>query len=170
MANRSGARHPAGVRVRTAGGTGGRGGPPVAELLPALRNSPTAEKTARLQTYLLAQIALTLGNDATKIDPDQPVTSLGIDSLMAMEIKSRVEAELGVELHMVQLLEGPSIADLVQILLPQLANGEAKRQAIQQAPSFSDVLPGEEAARLLADLDNLSEAEIDGLMNRIVTP
>ena len=78
----------------------------------ALRNAPAVEKAARLQAYLLAQIALTLGNDAAKIDPDQPVTSLGIDSLMAMEIKSRVEAELEVELHMVQLLEGPSIADL----------------------------------------------------------
>lgn len=142
----------------------------LAQRLQDLRDAPAAEKAARLQAYLLAQIAATLGSDAAKIDPDQPVTSLGIDSLMAMEIKSRVEGELGVELHMVQLLEGPSIADLARMLLPQLESGEAKRQAIQHAPSPAEVMPDDEAASLLAQLDDLSEEEIDNLMTRMIAP
>ncbi len=175
---------------------------PVAQCLEALRNAPAAGKAARLESYLLAQVALTLGNDAAKIDPDQPVTGLGIDSLMAMEIKNRVESELGVELHMVQLLEGPSIADLARILLPQLDRGErapctagpasipefeqpggapstlgasstlgrGRRQAVGQAASAGDVPTAEEATRLLSQIDDLSEKEIEGLVSRILAP
>ena len=146
------------------------------QLLQALRDAPAEAGTmyswsaSRLEAYLLAQFARALGNDPAKIDPDQPVTGLGIDSLMAMEIKSRVESELGVEFHMVQLLEGPSIRGLAQIFLPQLDRSEVQPQDTVTSSSGSEPPTDEEAARLLAQIDDLSENEIDGLVSRILAP
>ena len=45
---------------------------------------------------------------------------LGIDSLMALEIKARIEADLGVAVSIINLLKGTSIAQLVTKVLDQL--------------------------------------------------
>ena len=43
---------------------------------------------------------------------DAPLTEFGLDSLMAVEIKNRLHHDAGINLPLVQLLEGPSILDL----------------------------------------------------------
>ena len=47
--------------------------------------------------------------------------SLGFDSLMAVEIKNRIETDLQVEIPMVKLLEGQSINQLSDFLSKKLA-------------------------------------------------
>ena len=44
---------------------------------------------------------------------------LGFDSLMAVELRTRVEADLGITLPLVDLLQGPSVAQLGGRLLEQ---------------------------------------------------
>ena len=54
------------------------------------------------------------------LDDKQPLSQLGLDSLMAMELKNRIEYELGVVLPFVKLLEGPSTLQLTHNVLEQL--------------------------------------------------
>ena len=42
----------------------------------------------------------------------QPLTKLGIDSLMAVELKNRVEIDLELTIPVTALLQGPSLAQL----------------------------------------------------------
>ena len=63
--------------------------------------------------------AKTLGLDET-IDPDRPLGELGLDSLMSVTLVNQLEAALGIEVSTVMLIQGPSIAQVVDELLPML--------------------------------------------------
>lgn len=148
--------------------------PPAASVVPDLLQNlyaaPLEERAAPIQAYLRGQLAHTLNLPATRIDVEQPLTNLGIDSLMAMEIKSRVESELGVEIPIVHLLEGPTIARLADQLLPQLAQRPARPPASEPTPTPEEAedVVGEEAARLLQQLEGLPDDVVDALMHRLL--
>jgi myxalamid-type polyketide synthase MxaE and MxaD len=74
-----------------------------------------------LESALCEQVARVVGLSASKLDVRQPLNTLGIDSLMGVELKIRVETELGVVVPAVKLLEGPSIAELATLLLRQIS-------------------------------------------------
>ena len=66
---------------------------------------------------LTAIVAGIVRIDVHEIDDQTPLTDLGLDSLMAVEIKNRLQHDLAVDLPLVQLLEGPSISQLTASLL-----------------------------------------------------
>src|SRR5262249_30712793 len=84
--------------------------------------TPADQRQAILQTYLQAQVAKVL-----KLDPGQPVDSerplkdLGLDSLVALELKNRIQIDLGVALPIVTFFENPDITQLAAHLHNQLA-------------------------------------------------
>jgi len=52
-----------------------------------------------------------------RLDPALPLTSLGLDSLTAIELQHGLATELGVEVELADLLAGWSLADLVRAVL-----------------------------------------------------
>ena len=68
----------------------------------------------------MEQIARVLRCSPSKIDVHQPLTKLGIDSLMAVELKNRVEIDLELTIPVTALLQGPSLAQLSARLVSQL--------------------------------------------------
>ena len=47
------------------------------------------------------------GRPAEVLDPKQPLSDLGLDSLMAVELKNRIEAEFGVSVPVTSISKGP---------------------------------------------------------------
>lgn len=89
-------------------------------------SEPTAHRS-RLTRYLQEQIAQALGIVSSQIDPRQPVTSLGIDSLIAVELQNRIETYLGVSIPAVNFLEGLNIEQLATRIIEQLESKEHDR-------------------------------------------
>jgi phthiocerol/phenolphthiocerol synthesis type-I polyketide synthase C len=96
--------------------------------------APAAERQGMLESHLRGEVARVLGLSAARLDVQRPLNTMGIDSLMAVELKNRVEADLGVTLPLIRLIQGPSVADLASLLLEQLGNGEAAPSAPPAAP------------------------------------
>jgi NADPH:quinone reductase-like Zn-dependent oxidoreductase/acyl carrier protein len=155
----------------------------VREAAPASANTPAAEakqdllnqlastapeaRYALLLKHVQEQVARVFGLDpAQPLDLQQNLTEMGMDSLMAVELKNRIELNLGLALPMVKILEGPSVAELARQVLDQLHTAPANEAVPEAKPSRDD--EQKEAERLLAQLDQLSEAEVDTLLTDLL--
>jgi acyl carrier protein len=68
----------------------------------------------------------------SNLDTTHSLNKLGIDSLMGVELKNRIEIDLGVDIPVMRLLRGFTIADLTSLVLAQLM-GEEPDSPIQGA-------------------------------------
>jgi phthiocerol/phenolphthiocerol synthesis type-I polyketide synthase C len=99
------------------------------------------ERSQLLEAFLVEQVARVIGLSVDRIDALQPLNSLGIDSLMSIELKNRLEAALGIVIPVVKLLEGPTIGEFAELLLslvgaiPDPAFVTAPDQQILAVPS-----------------------------------
>jgi phthiocerol/phenolphthiocerol synthesis type-I polyketide synthase D len=78
--------------------------------------------TARLRKRISAVMGFS-GDGA--IETDQPLTGLGMDSLMAVRMRNTVRADFGVEPPVALILQGASLADLAVDLIRQLGLAES---------------------------------------------
>ena len=97
-------------------------------------------------------IAEVLGYASNKLPSDVPLTELGLDSLMAVRIKNRVEHELGTPPVALETLRGVSLGDL-QSQLDDLINGGSPAGfagVMDGAPRVQAVAPRDAAERWAA--------------------
>ncbi|HYH79051.1 MAG TPA: amino acid adenylation domain-containing protein, partial [Longimicrobium sp.] len=80
-----------------------------------------AERAALLEAYLCARAAAVLRMPAERIDADRAATGLGLDSLMAVELKNAVERDLGAQVPLRDLLAGASLRALAAALVPRVS-------------------------------------------------
>ncbi|TCP57971.1 amino acid adenylation domain-containing protein [Tumebacillus sp. BK434] len=81
---------------------------------------PEADRGAALTSFLTGACAAVIGVTQKQIAPEQSLHALGMDSLMAVELKHRVEASFGVELTMGDVLDGPSVNELTALILSRI--------------------------------------------------
>ena len=136
-----------------------------------------AERQHLLEDYILEKVATVLKLSPSRLDTEQSLSSLGLDSLMAMELKNWIEEELGVQVPITIFLQEPGIAQFSAQLLDQLVIS-ASTPLIPLIPSGTQVdgrvkisngdgLSRQAAEQLLADLDQLSDEEVDALLSQI---
>ncbi|MEM7125057.1 MAG: SDR family NAD(P)-dependent oxidoreductase [Chloroflexota bacterium] len=83
-----------------------------------LADLPQEERLPRLDAYLQAEIATVLGmSDSTPIDVRTRLFDFGLDSLMAVELKNRLEAGLACKLRSTLLFDYPTLEVLTPYLL-----------------------------------------------------
>jgi acyl transferase domain-containing protein/acyl-CoA synthetase (AMP-forming)/AMP-acid ligase II/acyl carrier protein len=124
------------------------------------------ERAAIVERYLSLRLARILQVDPGQLERDQPLTQLGIDSLMAVELKNRVEADLRTSVPIVALLQGGSIAKLARVVLSVITDAGPAVDPVP--PGFSPSSPDADEARvLLSQLDRLPMAAVEALIERI---
>src|SRR5262249_36641442 len=77
-----------------------------------LLEAAPAERHRLATTFLRDIIAAQAGFAKSKLDIHRPLTSLGIDSLMTLKLKSRIETSLGVSVPATLFLQGIDTAQL----------------------------------------------------------
>ena len=143
-------------RVAGARGAGdAAAGPDLAE---ALDQAPPGERRARLLALLQEELARVLGfGSGAEIDPEQPFLELGVDSLLAVDLRNRLEAGLAVSLSATLLFDHPTPAALADHLLAELDGRAASGATGAEGAGELD----EDEAELLAELEALSEEEVE---------
>jgi len=86
----------------------------------AARTAALAGRVDDLTDYLTREIAVALKTTPERVPVNVSLPSIGFDSLMAVEIKNRIEADLRVSMPMVKLLEGHSINVLSDFISKEL--------------------------------------------------
>ncbi len=80
--------------------------------LQELRTASEAERTAALESYVREIVARVLGFAVSGVDTGAALTTLGLDSLMAVQLKNRIDADLGVVIPMAQFVRGPTVTEI----------------------------------------------------------
>lgn len=110
---------------------------------------------AAVEQYLAEQVARSLGVPVAAIDRKRPLQTLILESIMAIELKHRVEKELGLSVPISSLLGNVGIADLAAHLL-------TLHTPAPPASAPADARQSAEA--LLERLDELSDTEMQELL------
>ncbi|MGH8907430.1 MAG: SDR family NAD(P)-dependent oxidoreductase [Egibacteraceae bacterium] len=93
----------------------------------------SADQRAELVTARLSEhLAFVLGASVAKIDPERSTAEVGLDSLMAMEFRTRIEMDFDIDIPVMRLMQARSLADLTAFLIEQLTEAN-QRQAPSQA-------------------------------------
>lgn len=126
-------------------------------VLASLRGTPEADRPAALAAHLHDIAALVLKLDPAEFGDADNLSNLGIDSLMAVEVKYRIEATLRTEVSVLDLLQGVTVLDLAARILPLLPLDEPGDSSTTEAPAPDANTPAEaphegELAELLAQV------------------
>jgi acyl carrier protein len=71
---------------------------------------------AWIRQVLTRQVAEVLGLRAERVNPGRPLNNMGLDSLMAVELRNRLERELRLKLPIVKILNGGTIASVSEAI------------------------------------------------------
>ena len=88
----------------------------------ALRRAGRQERQRLLESYLRDQVASKFGLTPSSLDIQVPLNQLGVDSLIALELRTQIECDLGIVVPVVQLLDGPGVAGLADWLGDRLSS------------------------------------------------
>ncbi|MGW3647540.1 SDR family NAD(P)-dependent oxidoreductase [Streptomyces sp. NPDC000878] len=92
--------------------------PPAAPAPSAASGAPSTEVLA----FVKEQVAVVMGLRPERVNVSRPLNRLGMDSLMAVELRNRIEREYRVKLPMVQLLKDGTVTTVVQALTAELTS------------------------------------------------
>ena len=115
-------------------------------LAPRLAEATAAGRAALLIEFLRGEAARVLRIAVDRLDADAPLTGLGMDSLMGLELRNRIEAALGVTAPATLLWTYPTLAALAGHLAGLFAPAEA---APTSAPEPDEPLAEDELLALL---------------------
>ncbi|MFO0876010.1 MAG: beta-ketoacyl synthase N-terminal-like domain-containing protein [Gemmataceae bacterium] len=121
------------------------------------------ERRALVEAYLRLELARLLGAPLSDEDMELPVQSLGLDSLMAIQVRNRVETSLGVSLSLVDFLKGLRVRKLVDGIVEQLGAAAANTAPVKEGPGQSGE-PALPVAIATEGVGDLSESELDSLL------
>jgi acyl transferase domain-containing protein/acyl carrier protein len=81
---------------------------------------PASRRRAILAAHLTAQVASVLGLAASAIDAHAPMRALGMDSLMAIDLRDRLEASLAIPVATTLVWQRPTVVEMAAYLLERL--------------------------------------------------
>ncbi len=103
------------------------------DALKQLQAAPAERRPELARRFALERVAATLGMSPDHLDVAQPLKHLGLDSLMAIELKNRIETELEIELPLEAFSEEMTGSDLADRVASIACAADIDRQEAQQS-------------------------------------
>jgi myxalamid-type polyketide synthase MxaB len=123
------------------------------------------ERQSCLVGYIRAQVSKVMGLGSTQLNIDQPLNTMGLDSLMAVELRNRIKIDSALDVPLVKFMEDFSVISLATEMNRLLQESQASRSPVETPndTGLKDVSPLE-AGRILSQLDQLTDEEVDTLL------
>jgi acyl transferase domain-containing protein/acyl carrier protein len=109
------------------------------QLVERLTNAPVQQRKKLLTDYLRDAVAEVTRVDATEIREDAGFFDLGMDSLMAVELRRRIEQGVGKEIPATLAMDYPRLSDVVDYLLGDVL-GLSEQASAKSGPQLASVV------------------------------
>jgi acyl transferase domain-containing protein/acyl carrier protein len=136
-----------------------------------LLSTEPRERPRLVESYIQRELGRVLRLDAARVDLQKPLNTLGLDSLMAVELTTRIETDLGVTFPLAALTQGSNISQLAtQLLALVTASSVPAGGARSKKADARGVPPGDRAKAedLSGNVDRLSDQEVDSLLGEML--
>ena len=146
------------------------------------RSGSPEERREALTAVLRSEVAGVLGVSAAKLDMVQPLDALGLDSLMAVELVTRIEDSTDIKMPKMAVLEpGLTVEGLVNVVEKELVSSDAAspvppgapgEDALQSANAGSDEPDGNVPGGVPCaptDVADLSDDEVTSLLSSMLS-
>jgi phthiocerol/phenolphthiocerol synthesis type-I polyketide synthase C len=124
-------------------------------LVERLSELDTEEALALLKTAVAEEAAGILRLSVAGIDEFRPLSEMGMDSLMAVELRLALESRLRIDLPLMSLAEGTSVASIVKRLAGALSARAQPRELLRLAERYEGA--GDDAAAPVSDPTEIPE-------------
>jgi acyl carrier protein len=117
-----------------------------------------------IEAYIRERLARAMGSAPARIDTQQSLRNLGIDSLIAVEVRNHINSELGVNVPLAKLMQGESINALAAFVAERMQErngGEAPKGSSSTGTKLDIPLSGADTADLLERIDELTDEEVE---------
>ena len=131
--------------AEAAGSPAGAPGAEAEDDIEAIRWDPASGET--VEERLRSIVSESMGFEAEDLPDELPLIDLGLDSLMGMRIKNRIENDFQIPPLQVQTLRDASVADVITIVEDAVAGREQVIPAAENSPTRD---PGAEVAKAKA--------------------
>ncbi len=133
----------------------------------ALEHCSQEQRLALIEQHVRDQVARVLGHGSFQsLDINQSLMELGLDSLMMIELKNWTEKNFAVDVPLPFFFEAPSIGQLAIQVLEKFDTTAATRRSQEELAVAGG--NSQKAGELLKNLDRLSNAEVDSLLNSML--
>src|ERR1700682_458113 len=105
--------------------TGGTGDARLRHILDA----DAEARPALLEGYIRDHLARAIGASPSRIDPHQSLLSLGLDSLIAVEVRNRINSDFGLNVPLAKIIQSASVRALAGYLAGRLAGQDGDAAA-----------------------------------------
>jgi acyl carrier protein len=131
-------------------------------LLERLEQAPANKRHALLEAHIREQAIKVLGLSPTfKLDPNQGLATFGMDSLMTIELKNRLQVSVGQSLPSTLVFDYPTVVALAEYIERNVLPVEPGPQGSGGAGK-----PQEEQSEAASDLKEMSDAEAEAVLAR----
>ena len=108
-----------------------------------------------------------LGIDAAEIERDRPLSELGLDSLMAVEMRNWIESQIEINLPISVLMRSGGLDQLTETVCGLITGADGLRQAPAAEPE-PDTITADQADSLLEELPELGDDQVTQLLSQML--
>ncbi|NEO43739.1 MAG: type I polyketide synthase, partial [Moorea sp. SIO4A3] len=131
------------------------------EILDKLETASEGERQEILRKHILGQVAKVLGFNSSQLPQvNLGFMEMGMDSLTTVELKNRLQAQLGIALPGTVAMEYPTIETLSQYILKEVMGWQSVVDSENNLPELEEV---DVDAQILPVIEDISEEEFEAL-------
>jgi acyl carrier protein len=137
-----------------------------------LRRADEAQRVPMVERLLRYKAGSLLGIASEHIQRERALLEMGLDSLMAVEMRNWIEAQMEISLPIAALMRSASLHELIakvcEIVHHSASEFSAKATASSVVPSPLPAISGQQAIDLLEQLPTLADGEVTQLLERLL--
>ena len=132
-----------------------------------IRHTVAEERIELVGDILRFKAALLLGIDGDKIECNRPLLELGLDSLMAVEMRNWVESQIEIDLPISALMRSASLDHLTLAVCEIICEAPVPSANASMADEPQPI-QGEQADSLLEQLPEMADDEVSRLLSQML--